>query len=148
MVSKRCLPFHSRVSGAAAFTKNDSPYSFQRIVNLLDISTPENVDVTCFHVNGAMAAGERNACMEAFKKEPIAVMSNARCLNEGVDVPLVDSIAFIDPKKSIIDIVQATGRAMGKEIAMKEKTGIRACKRLKGLFKIVKHQNTIILKIC
>jgi hypothetical protein len=111
---KKMFTFHSRVSGAAAFTKNDSPYSFQRIVKLLDISTPENVDVTCFHVNGEMSAGERNACMEEFKKAPIAVMSNARCLNEGVDVPLVDAIAFIDPKKSIIDIVQATGRAMRK----------------------------------
>ena len=111
---KKMFTFHSRVSGAAAFTKNDSPYSFQRIVKLLDISTPENVEVSCFHVNGEMSAGERNACMEEFKKAPIAVMSNARCLNEGVDVPLVDAIAFIDPKKSIIDIVQATGRAMRK----------------------------------
>jgi len=44
----------------------------------------------------------------------IGIMSNARCLTEGVDIPLVDAIAFIDPKKSIIDIVQATGRAMRK----------------------------------
>ena len=111
---KKMFTFHSRVSGAAAFTKNDSPYSFKRIVNLLDISTPENIDIRCFHVNGEMATGERNACMEEFKKAQIAVMSNARCLTEGVDVPLVDAIAFIDPKKSIIDIVQATGRAMRK----------------------------------
>ncbi|MBF8276855.1 MAG: helicase [Candidatus Brocadiaceae bacterium] len=111
---KKMFTFHSRVSGAAAFTKNDSPYSFQRIVNLLDISTPENVDITCFHVNGEMSSGERNARLDEFKKAHIAVMSNARCLTEGVDVPLVDAIAFIDPKKSIIDIVQATGRAMRK----------------------------------
>ena len=41
-------------------------------------------------------------------------MSNARCLTEGVDVPAVDMVAFISPKKSQIDIVQATGRAMRK----------------------------------
>jgi hypothetical protein len=41
-------------------------------------------------------------------------MSNARCLTEGVDVPTVDTVAFIDPKRSIIDIVQATGRALRK----------------------------------
>ena len=37
-----------------------------------------------------------------------------RCLIEGVDVPAVDTVAFIDPKRSIIDIVQATGRALRK----------------------------------
>ena len=62
--------------------------------------------------------------MEEFKKAPIAVMSNARCLNEGVDVPLVDAIAFIDPKKSIIDIVQATGRAMRKAQGRKRGTSL------------------------
>ena len=41
-------------------------------------------------------------------------MSNARCLTEGVDVPAVDMVAFLAPKRSRIDIVQATGRAMRK----------------------------------
>ena len=41
-------------------------------------------------------------------------MSNARCLVEGVNIPAVDTVAFIDPKRSLIDIVQATGRAMRK----------------------------------
>jgi hypothetical protein len=47
-------------------------------------------------------------------------MSNARCLTEGVDVPAVDMVAFLSPKRSRVDIVQATGRAMrrapGKEL--------------------------------
>ena len=111
---KKMFTFHSRVSGAAEFTKNNSPYSFKNIIDILDIKIPEKIDIKCFHVNGEMASGERNARMEEFKKAHIAIMSNARCLNEGVDVPLVDAIAFIDPKKSIIDIVQATGRAMRK----------------------------------
>jgi len=42
------------------------------------------------------------------------VISNARCLTEGVDVPAVDMVAFISPRKSKVDIVQATGRAMRK----------------------------------
>src|SRR5207249_4360100 len=40
------------------------------------------------------------------------VMSNARCLTEGVDVPVVDMVAFLSPRRSRVDIVQATGRAM------------------------------------
>ena len=42
------------------------------------------------------------------------VLSNARCLSEGVDVPSLDGVAFIDPKHSPIDIVQAVGRAIRK----------------------------------
>jgi predicted helicase len=41
-------------------------------------------------------------------------VTNARCLTEGIDVPAVDMVAFIDPRHSKIDIAQATGRAMRK----------------------------------
>ena len=41
-------------------------------------------------------------------------MSNARCLSEGVDVPTLDGIAFIDPRQSQVDIIQAVGRAIRK----------------------------------
>ena len=43
-----------------------------------------------------------------------SILSNARCLSEGVDVPTLDGVAFIDPKKSEVDIVQAVGRAIRK----------------------------------
>jgi len=111
---KKMFTFHSGVSKAEEFTRNDSLYSFKSIINLLDINISEKIDIKCFHVNGEMSSGERNAHLEEFKKAQIAIMSNARCLTEGVDVPLVDAIAFIDPKRSIIDIVQATGRAIRK----------------------------------
>jgi len=39
-------------------------------------------------------------------------MSNARCLTEGVDVPAVDMVAFLAPRRSRVDIVQAVGRAV------------------------------------
>ena len=41
-----------------------------------------------------------------------ALVSNARCLTEGIDVPLLDGVAFVDPKNSLVDIVQAVGRAI------------------------------------
>ena len=99
---QKMFTFHSRVSGAAEFTKNDSPYSFKSVIDILDITIPEKIDIKCFHVNGEMSSGERNARLEEFKKAQIAIMSNARCLTEGVDVPLVDAIAFIDPKKALL----------------------------------------------
>ena len=42
------------------------------------------------------------------------LLSNARCLGEGVDVPSIDGVAFIDPRHSTIDIIQALGRAIRK----------------------------------
>ncbi|MCY2996009.1 MAG: Helicase associated domain protein [Planctomycetota bacterium] len=68
----------------------------------------------CFHVNGNMPTARREQFMRAFAESPKAVISNARCLTEGVDVPAVDMVAFLSPKHSWIDIVQATGRAMRK----------------------------------
>ena len=51
--------------------------------------------------------------MRAFREAERAIMSNARCLTaEGVDVPGVDVVAFLSPRKSKVDIVQAAGRAM------------------------------------
>ena len=44
--------------------------------------------------------------------DQICILSNARCLAEGVDVPTLDGIAFIDPRTSEVDIIQAVGRAI------------------------------------
>ncbi len=108
---KKIFTFHSRVKGARAFTDTNIPYGIHQIFNMLSPDI-KNHGTGFFHVNGTMSAGERNGFMREFKKAELGIMSNARCLNEGVDVPAVDTVAFIDPKKSLIDIVQATGRAM------------------------------------
>jgi len=68
--------------------------------------------VSHHHVNGMMPTSTRDAEMNMFKRADAAVMSNARCLTEGVDVPAVDMVAFLSPKKSLVDIVQAAGRGM------------------------------------
>ena len=65
-----------------------------------------------FHVNGTMPTARREREMRDFRTAARAVMSNARCLTEGVDVPAVDMVAFLSPRRSRVDIVQATGRAM------------------------------------
>ena len=40
------------------------------------------------------------------------MLSNAKCLTEGVDVPALDAVLFLQPRKSIVDVVQAVGRVM------------------------------------
>lgn len=59
-----------------------------------------------------MSTAARDGLMTEFKAARRAVMSNARCLTEGIDVPTVDMVAFLTPKRSKVDIVQAVGRAM------------------------------------
>jgi len=69
-------------------------------------------DFGTYHVNGDMPTAIRERVMRQFREAKRAVMSNARCLTEGVDVPAVDMVAFLSPRRSRVDIVQATGRAM------------------------------------
>ena len=68
------------------------------------------------HVDGTMGAKERGAHLEWLKEqhgERIArILTNARCLSEGVDVPALDAILFMHPRKSQIDVVQSVGRVM------------------------------------
>ena len=65
-----------------------------------------------FHVNGSMPTARRERELRDFRAAARAVVSNARCVTEGVDVPAVDMVAFLSPRRSRVDIVQATGRAM------------------------------------
>lgn len=97
----RIFTFHGSVQAAKSFTSNDS----EGILQHLD-------GFQTFHVNGAMPTARREDYMKAFRQADRAVMSNARCLTEGVDVPAVDMVSFMSPRKSKVDIVQATGRAM------------------------------------
>ena len=64
-----------------------------------------------------MPASQRTRIINKLKTSSITnrvVISNARCLSEGVDVPSLDGIAFIEPKSSQTDIIQCVGRAIRK----------------------------------
>ncbi len=99
----RIFTFHGSVAAARSFISEDG----EGIRNHLP-------DFTTLHVSGEMRTSLREDHMKVFRQADKAVMSNARCLTEGVDVPAVDMVAFISPRKSKVDIVQATGRAMRK----------------------------------
>lgn len=66
----------------------------------------------CYHVSGSMPTAKRERNLKEFAAADFAIVSNARCLTEGVDVPAVDMVAFLSPKRSEVEIVQAAGRAM------------------------------------
>ena len=71
--------------------------------------------ISTYTVSGKQPTSERNDIVSDFAKTKKALITNARCLTEGVDVPNIDCIVFADPKKSKIDIVQALGRALRKK---------------------------------
>ena len=97
----KVFTFHSRVDAAKSFTSDGAA----GISNHLQ-------GFHCEHIEGAMPTAYRERVMRVFKSAPHAILSNARCLTEGVDVPAVDMVAFLAPRRSMVDIVQATGRAM------------------------------------
>jgi superfamily II DNA or RNA helicase len=110
--ASKIITFHSRVSLAEDFAGDDAR-GFQEHVKGFDV----------FHVNGSQNAADRKALLEDFKASPRGLITNARCLTEGVDVPSVDMVAFVDPRKSKIDIAQAAGRAMRQSKATNKKLG-------------------------
>ena len=70
------------------------------------------------HVDGTQNAPERAKHLDWLRQEPgenfCRILTNARCLTEGIDVPALDAILFMHPRKSEIDVVQAVGRVMRK----------------------------------
>ena len=111
---RKAFTFHGRVESAKAFTDTSKPYGIDKIFQLIKSEKETQKSVGFFHVNGTMSSGTRSNILKEFESVDIGIISNARCLVEGVNIPAVDMVAFIDPKRSLIDIVQATGRAMRK----------------------------------
>ncbi len=77
----------------------------------------KNLTISIDHIDGTMNCKVRLEKLEelnAFKPNTCKVLSNARCLSEGIDVPALDSIVFFDGKSAMVDIIQAVGRVMRK----------------------------------
>ncbi len=107
---KRVISFHSRVNRAEAFT-TDTP---QTMAWISDEHRPSGTLRTGF-VSGNLSAYKRKVKLDQLKAlgaDERGVLSNARCLSEGVDVPSLDGVAFIDPRRTQVDIIQAVGRAI------------------------------------
>jgi superfamily II DNA or RNA helicase len=106
----RVISFHSRVKSAEDFSKE-----LPQVLDLIESKHKPKGKLATGFVSGAMPTNYRRQKLEQLKElsqGDYAVLSNARCLSEGVDVPALDGIAIIDPKASQIDIVQTVGRAI------------------------------------
>jgi superfamily II DNA or RNA helicase len=80
------------------------------------ISTTYNFEpIVSYTVSGNQPTAKRNRIVQEFARSERALITNAKCLTEGVDVPNIDCIVFADPRKSKVDIVQALGRALRRK---------------------------------
>lgn len=128
-----------RLVGKEAVTEDNQPMrravafarsikDSQKIVNMFDnvihqyIATHPNVPniLKCelAHVDGTFNVLDRESKLAWLKAETsentCRILSNARCLSEGVDVPALDAVLFLNSRDSMVDVVQSVGRIMRK----------------------------------
>ncbi|EOS7993485.1 DEAD/DEAH box helicase [Enterococcus hirae] len=92
---------------------------FNEVVNeYLDGNESIQQSINVRHVDGMMNTLEKKEALdwlsEDFAEDETRVLSNVKFLTEGIDVPNLDAVIFLAPKKSQVDIVQAVGRIMRK----------------------------------
>ena len=102
---RHAISFHHSIRAANDFAVQ------QNVLNTVRRLGPK---VESFHISSQKPAGERADMLRRFEQHRRALITNTRCLTEGVDIPVVDCVLFADPKQSVIDIVQAVGRALRK----------------------------------
>lgn len=86
-------------------------------INLDAESLSHTVSITAKHIDGSMNSQERNGILQWLADEPdndreCRVVTNVRCLSEGVDVPSLDAVLFLSARNSQVDVVQSVGRVM------------------------------------
>jgi superfamily II DNA or RNA helicase len=107
---RRIISFHSRVAKARKFASDQV---------LLNEWMPKEYAVSgrlnATTISSSMPTNKRRQILDVLKnlgEGETGLVSNARCLTEGIDVPTLDAVVFVDPKTSQVDIIQAIGRAI------------------------------------
>ncbi|MCL2624578.1 MAG: DEAD/DEAH box helicase family protein, partial [Planctomycetaceae bacterium] len=114
---KRAVAFTTTIKQSQLFTQR-----FAELVREYIKSQPDNkriLQCEVEHVDGKLNALLRTKRLEWLKSSDIErnhcrILSNAKCLSEGVDVPALDAVMFLNPRKSKVDVVQSVGRVMRK----------------------------------
>ncbi|MDC0276966.1 DEAD/DEAH box helicase family protein [bacterium] len=100
---KHAVSFHSSIARAVAFRETQDKLT-QSMSGFGKLET--------FHVSAKVPTADREKVLNEFAESKRSLITNARCLTEGVDVKQIDCVVFADPKRSAVDIVQAVGRAL------------------------------------
>lgn len=93
---------------------------FMAVVDELREDGDGSMGLEAHHVDGTMDVLNRNRELDWLKKNTAStenncrILTNVRCLSEGVDVPALDAVIFLSPRDSIVEVVQSVGRVMRK----------------------------------
>ncbi len=108
---QRAVAFARSIADSKAITER-----FQEVVDAYDDADEKALRCEIRHVDGTFNTLRRNERLDWLKQEPDSgsarILSNARCLSEGVDVPSLDAVLFLHPRNSVVDVVQSVGRVM------------------------------------
>ncbi|NLD97697.1 MAG: DEAD/DEAH box helicase family protein, partial [Synergistaceae bacterium] len=120
-ISADPLPMRTAIAFAGSIKYSQlAAKEFARISGDLGKSAPHLPRLEAGHVDGTMNVLERNQKITWLKENadgssPVCrILTNARCLSEGVDVPSLDAAIFLSPRDSVVDVVQSVGRVMRK----------------------------------
>lgn len=122
---RKVITFCNRINSSKLFSgmmkdpETGEDRSFERVVGDLKQHKPSLYGVEVRHIDGDDNALFRRREMKWLgsnraDSKVCRMLSNARCLSEGVDVPALDGIVFLNPRKSQVDVVQSVGRVMRK----------------------------------
>ena len=121
---QRVIAFSNRIERSKMFAgevtdENNTNRSLASIVSALEPSWKTGYRVDVRHIDGKTKAISRRQDMHWLNESTddpstCRILSNARCLSEGVDVPALDGVIFLNPRKSKVDVVQSVGRVMRK----------------------------------
>ena len=115
---KRAVAFCRDIKASKKITSSFNDYSEDYISSLKEEAKRKMVNIYSKHIDGGMNALEREDLLswlkEDGKEKECRVLTNARCLSEGVDVPNLDAVLFLSAKNSQVDVVQSVGRVMRK----------------------------------
>lgn len=106
----RLISFHSRVLRAKSFAAE-----MPDVLQWMPARQRPSGSLWTGFASGEMSAGVRHVRLQRLRQlnpGERGLLTNARCLSEGVDVPTLDGVVFIDPRRSEVDILQAVGRAI------------------------------------
>lgn len=115
---KRAVAFCSTIANSKSITQTFNATSEPYISELPKENALQTVSVASKHIDGTMSATTREELLNWLKDEPeeneCRILTNVRCLSEGVDVPSLDSVMFLSARNSQVDVVQSVGRVMRK----------------------------------
>ena len=112
---RKMITFHRSIPRASRFVDGERRDSLPAVIEKMRPANRPAGQLWSRHVSGETAASKRASLLKELGDLPKGtrgLISNCACLGEGVDVPALDAVAFIDPKGSIVDIIQAVGRVI------------------------------------